>query len=197
MARSVKKVAAAKKSAAKKTSKKATSKNAESKKSAPAKSSSKKAMPKKAMPAKTVMNKKAGAKDVVEKIPVKKKGSKIATASKAPLKKTAVKKIAIKNKTKTQPQPGKISKVNDRSKKQENNTASSFLNKDEKVLIKDENDILNMSSDTDEAMAMSSHAVPAPPEKYARPADPFHGNTAPVKRKSNINPAGKKPLWNK
>ncbi len=38
--------------------------------------------------------------------------------------------------------------------------------------------------------------IPAPVEKYAKPADPFHGKKAPVKGKSNITPAGKKPLWN-
>lgn len=43
----------------------------------------------------------------------------------------------------------------------------------------------------------SAHVIPAPEEKYARPADPFHGKKAPVWGKSNIIPSGKKPLWNK
>jgi hypothetical protein len=41
------------------------------------------------------------------------------------------------------------------------------------------------------------HSIPAPVEKYARPADPYHGNISPTKRKVNIKPSGKKPLWNK
>ena len=53
------------------------------------------------------------------------------------------------------------------------------------------------ASDTLDSPLPINHAVPAPAVKYAKPADPFHGRTAPVKGKSNISPTGKKPLWNK
>lgn len=55
----------------------------------------------------------------------------------------------------------------------------------------------SIDPDTHESLQATNNTIPAPVQKYAKPADPFHGKTTPVKGKSNISPSGKKPLWNK
>ncbi|MFT3907861.1 MAG: hypothetical protein QM737_00425 [Ferruginibacter sp.] len=77
----------------------------------------------------------------------------------------------------------------------EDSNAAAVSNQEENVLNKNENEVVNSSNDDN--MIMTSRAIPAPADKYARPADPFHGNKSTVKRRSNIAPSGKKPLWNR
>jgi len=56
--------------------------------------------------------------------------------------------------------------------------------------------ITNNDESGDELITMP-RSMPVPEERYAKPADPYHGHTAPVKGKRTIAPSGKKPLWNK
>ncbi len=192
MARSVKKVTPRKKVAIKKTVKKAGSKKSAPVKSSTKKASTKKASAKKAMPGKSVTK-----RFIVKKGSEKKASTAKLTPKKVPVKKAAIKKTVIKKATPTKKELNdQTAKANDYTEMIEDGNLAAVSNHEENILNKNENEVINSSND-DDKMVMASHAIPAPVEKYARPADPYHGNKAPVKRRSNIAPSGKKPLWNK
>ena len=129
-------------------------------------------------------------KAAAKKVTPKKKSAPVVTKKKA-ITKTAIKKATAKKAVEAkrkevlpseQTPDQQISMSNDDVEKAINN--DSIVNENNDEVVNDQ-------------PAQVINSIPAPLEKYSRPTDPYHGNTAPVKGKRTVAPSGKKPLWNK
>ncbi len=207
--KTVPKKTAAKKIVPKKTAaKKSATKKPVTKKAVAKRPASKKTTGKKPVPKKTIQKKATIKKAVTKKAAkpaAKKPITKKATSKKAAVKRSVVNKVARKNNVQSKPVVNKAVLNGKPAVPKTGVTNQDIAITNSQASLFDDN-ISRGETGVDEKKEASVtgnepipvvHSIPAPVEKYARPADPYHGNISPTKRKVNMKPSGKKPLWNK